>query len=288
MKSAKKHTPSPAPPALTSAVAQYNRDGYYIARGLLPRARIDRILREIHQLAIRQLVLHRLPVCRGNTPPDILANLQTLFRFDQKIYLSTLTLGAKLTCLYELYLDKNIRAFAAALGHEVPFWQTGPVLHLMAPSLRIEGGYYGFATHQDWPSLQGSLNAVIAWTPLVDIDTSMHTMELIPRSHTKGLYPASDKQHILEVDPASYNPKDFIRVGAKRGDVVFFSSFTLHRSCDSGDERLRVAASIRYENAAEPHFIERGYPCAQKRWSSKELITPNFPTAEQLEKVFKP
>ena len=100
-----------------------------------------------------------------------------------------------------------------------------------------------------------------------------------------GGHPRRD--HIFEVDPAHYDAEGFVPVEAARGDVVFMSSFAVHRSGTRGDERLRVATSMRYENAAEPHFIERSYPFAHKRSVVGQLITPDFPTPAQVRRVFE-
>ncbi len=72
-----------------------------------------------------------------------------------------------------------------------------------------------------------------------------------------------------------------------RGDVVFMSSFSIHRSNPRGNGRLRVATSMRYENASEPHFIDRSYPFAQKCSVLTELITPDFPRRAQVSAIFE-
>jgi hypothetical protein len=112
-------------------------------------------------------------------------------------------------------------------------------------------------------------------------------MDMIPGSHKAGLLPYTRQNHIFEVDPTHYREADFIPVVAKRGDIVFMSSFTVHRSSLRGDHRLWVSTSMRYENAAEPHFIARRYPYAQKRSVIPDLITPDFPTAGQVQSVYK-
>jgi ectoine hydroxylase-related dioxygenase (phytanoyl-CoA dioxygenase family) len=141
--------------------------------------------------------------------------------------------------------------------------------------------------HQDWPTLQGSLDTVTVWMPFVDVDSNLFTMDIIPGSHTKGLFPSTRTENSFEVKPECFDEKDFVPMQTKRGDVVFMSSFAIHRSSLKGDNRLRVATSWRYENAAEPHFIERSYPFAQKRTVVADLITAGFPSAEQVREIFE-
>jgi len=267
--------------------AQYQRDGCYIARQIVPKALADRVFADMHRLAVLQLKHIGLPYGKGETPEAVHQDLRTLFNHDLKVYLATLTLCAKLTSLYELYMHPNVRAFVAAIGLEFPVFQTAPVMHLMSKALKVPNGYQGFGAHQDWPTLQGSLDTVTVWVPFVDIDANLFTMELIPGSHKGGLYPYTRRDHIFEVNPECYDAKDFVPVEALRGDIVFMSSFTIHRSSLKGDDRLRVSTSWRYENAAEPHFIERAYPFGQKRSVIPDLITPDFPSHEQVRKIYE-
>ncbi len=269
------------------AITQYKRNGYYIARQLLPEPSVKRVFSDIHHLAVQQLHHYGLPYHDEHTRETLHSDLQALFTKDIKTYLATLTLTSKLISLYGLFMEPALLDFIKYLGLSIPVWQTGPIVHLMSTALKIPGGYYGFGLHQDWPSQQGGLDGVTVWIPLADVDRKMFTMEVIPGSHLQGLYPSTKNDQILEINPAFYDENALVPIEAKRGDVVFMSAFMLHRSSTVGDERLRLSTSIRFENAAEPHFIARNYPSAQKRSANQDLITPDFPTAEQMREIFK-
>ena len=272
---------------LLAAAEQYKRDGYFVARQILPAIDVDKVFSDMHRLVVQQLQDAGLPHGAESSAETVHADLQTLFKHDLKTYLATLTLCAKLVSLYELHIHPAVRAFVEAIGLQVPVFQTAPVMHLMSKALKVPGGYQGFGVHQDWPTLQGSLDTVTLWIPFIDVDENLFTMDIIPGSHKAGLLPYTRQNHIFEVDPEHYREADFIPMVAKRGDIVFMSSFTIHRSSLRGDHRLRVSTSMRYENAAEPHFVDRRYPFAQKRSVIPDLITPDFPTPEQVESVYK-
>lgn len=274
-------------PSLLAAAEQYKRDGYFIARQILPVSAVDHVFSDMHRLVIQQLRNAGLAHGDESSAEAVHADLQTLFNHDIKIYLATLTLCAKLVSLYELHVHPAVREFVESIGLKLPVFQTAPVMHLMSKALKVPGGYQGFGVHQDWPTLQGSLDTVTLWIPFIDVDENLFTMDMIPGSHKAGLLPYTRQNHIFEVDPTHYREDDFIPVVAKRGDIVFMSSFTVHRSSLRGDHRLRVSTSMRYENAAEPHFIARRYPYAQKRSVIPDLITPDFPTAGQVQSVYK-
>ncbi len=268
-------------------VSQYRRDGYCTARQVLPPAAIDRVFADMHRLVAQQLRRLGLPRTEGDGEEAMHEDLRQLFAHDMTAYLATLTLCAKLVSLYELYLEPPIRELSAAIGIAFPVFQTAPVMHLMSNSLKVPGGYHGLGVHQDWPTLQGGLDTVTVWIPFVDVDRDSFTLEIIPGSHRGGLYPYTRRDHIFEVDPCHYDADDFLPMETNRGDVVFMSSFAIHRSSPRGNHRLRVATSMRYENASEPHFIARCYPFAQKRAVVGELITPDFPHREQVSAIFE-
>ena len=104
----------------------------------------------------------------------------------------------------------------------------------------------------------------------------------------RGLYEGETKEHIFEVASTSYSADDFISVDARRGDALLFSSFLLHRSGLTGRDGVRMSISARYENAAEPTFIDRLYPFAQKRSVQRDLIVPDFPSSGQVAKIYDP
>ena len=62
------------------------------------------------------------------------------------------------------------------------------------------------------------------------------------------------------IDPERLGPWEAI--DCDPGDVVAFSSFLVHRT--AAGPGLRIAISTRFNNAAEPSFIERGYPTPYK------------------------
>lgn len=154
-----------------------------------------------------------------------------------------------------------------------------PVLHAMSPRLKIPDGYYGAAAHQDWPSVQGGLDMVTVWIALTDAGIGNFPLEVIPGSHKRGLREGKPNGSVLEVEA---DDKDFIPIECEAGDVVFLSGFTVHRT--GNGTGFRLAVSQRFDNATEPSFIERGYPCAQKTVVDREIKWK--PTVGQVRAVY--
>lgn len=250
----------------------YETDGFYIAHGLLDCALINETVTSLKQAYDK--VLRSKGVDAGT---DIAASMKHLYDVDLNLYKQvTGALWRKLS-IYNLLHHPAIAGFLHDnLGWNDIYIPGGQVVHIMSEMLRIPGGYYGFSTHQDWPSVRGSLDGMVVWLPLVDVDKDLYPLEVIPRSHRNGLLPLNqDPNNPWELCPDSYNASDFVPVEVKKGDVVFMSNFTVHRSGTHGrPDRVRLACSTRYDNGDEPTFIERGYPTAYVRSVNRYLDDP--------------
>lgn len=271
----------------TAEIASYKQRGFLVAKGLVPKKSIEIVHCELSQILyaqIRHLNPQSTLSCQSNTVYEL---LRALFDMDQVRYLACLRLAARLYSLQALMMHPAVRAYCHSLGIEMPVMQSRTVFHVMSNELKFGNGYFGFDVHQDWPSLQSSLDMVTVWIPLVDVDANLFPIEAIPGSHLKGLCRGGMSEHINTIDPSEYQESEFVRLDAQRGDVVFMTAFCLHRSAvDGRDHDVRLAASCRYENAMEQHVIEHAYPYSQQNIIRREPIIENFPTQEQVKAVF--
>ncbi|WAB96731.1 MULTISPECIES: phytanoyl-CoA dioxygenase family protein [Pseudomonas] len=264
----------------------YREQGYLVAEGIFDPRHLDETLVHFNLAFAQQLDRLALPVADGPAVEALHLNMAVLLGASVPLYLATLRMCSKLYGVYRLMTADRLREAAADLGVVTPLFQTTPVLHLMSKKLVIPGGYQGFDVHQDWTSVQGSLDTITTWIPFMDIDTQLFTMEVMPGSHLLGLLSGDQEQHVLRVDEKHFKEDDFVPVCVGKGGVCLMSNFTIHRSSREGDERLRISVSGRYENASEPTFIEREYPFTQHKTMQRGLITEHFPSVEQVRAVY--
>lgn len=85
-----------------------------------------------------------------------------------------------LISLHRLSLSPRIMDALKELGLEAPCICTRPVVFFNAKSLAKKEVYWRLSWHQDWRTMQGSLDSVIVWIPLVDIDQRLGAIEVIP------------------------------------------------------------------------------------------------------------
>ena len=170
------------------------------------------------------------------------------------------------------------------LGLAQPNISVRPVMFFNNPKLATQDFYWKTPPHQDWRSMQGSLDSVVVWVALVDVDAALGALEFVPRSHRRGLLTERFENGFGQT--TEYVDRDFERAEMRAGDALFFSSFLVHRSGTNTTEAIRWSAQFRYNNLAEPTFVDRGYPHSFIYRSVDELITPGFPRREDVERVF--
>ncbi|MBC3880286.1 phytanoyl-CoA dioxygenase family protein [Undibacterium sp. LX40W] len=271
-----------------AVVKQYCRDGYYVANGLLPKADVLRVRDSLIKNFVEQL---KLSHSSEDFSDGLLFELmQRLFHKNLSQYKKTVSaLWRKLDVYQLMHHEKIIQFLRDQFVWSDIFVPGGQIVLIMSHELRIQDGYFGISAHQDFPSVQGSLDGVVVWLPLVKVDSSNFPLEVIPGSHMQGLIPTiSDEKAQWQLDPKHYREDQFVKLEAEPGDVVFMSLFTVHRSAIDGEKnRLRVALSTRFDNGDESSFVDRIYPSAYNRSVTRAPIRTDFPVPDQVRRVFK-
>lgn len=164
-----------------------------------------------------------------------------------------------LTELYQLAFDNNLINKLKDLGLEFPNACTRPVLFFNHPKLAKETQYYKTPKHQDWPSMQASMDSVVVWIPLVDVTSENGAVIFYPKTHKLG--PLADKLEggfgKVEINESEWEK---IQPDMNIGDIVIFSTLLVHESGDIENDSIRWSCHFRYSNMNELNYIERGFP----------------------------
>ena len=249
---------------------KYHQDGFYIAKNILDKDDVNKLVQDIKKTFDDQLTYLEL-----EAQITLYDSMKLLHGSDIGRYKKTISALWRKLSVYDFLHHQKIQNFIRKKFHWGDiFIPGGQVIHLMAESLKIPGGYFGAPIHQDFPSVQGSLDGLVIWVPLLDVDKNNYPMEVIPGSHKNGVLPSFENSNSnWIVRPEAYNEKNFVPVECNAGDIVLMSYFTVHRSSTVGDDRLRLACSTRYDNASEKTFIERAYPTAYVRTVQRTQLT---------------
>jgi ectoine hydroxylase-related dioxygenase (phytanoyl-CoA dioxygenase family) len=157
----------------------------------------------------------------------------------------------------------------------VPTQPTQPVTHVTCEDLLIEGEAAGIKAHQDWPSIQGSLDSLVVWIPFTEVNDLSYPIQILPRSHLDGLRESVIEKKGSIIKLTQEEEKNILDVVCSPGDALIFSTFTVHRTkTNIKNSKFRFSASTRFDNAIEKTFIDRNYPCAYKRSIEREISNP--------------
>lgn len=158
--------------------------------------------------------------------------------------------------LYKLPVDDTIIDLIKSMGISFPNLCTRPVLFFNHPKLAKEEFYYKTPPHQDWISMESSLDSLVLWVPLVDVNKNNGSILIWPKTHKKGPLPFKSIGGFASVEING----DYIQPELEIGDIVIFSTFLVHSSGDILNDTIRWSCHFRYTNMNDEDFINRGFP----------------------------
>lgn len=264
---------------------QYKKEGFVFIKNLFSKEEMLDLLRDIH-LVFRNQFEHRDFSFQKNG----LLKSEDLFRFFlnyKNDYINCMNLVQNLVLLHKYGSHDKLIQKLKEVGLKNPVFSTDPLIFLNSKKTSTFFGNWKIPVHQDWRSIQGSLNSVVVWIPIVDCPIELGALQVIPGSHTDGLLPSEDDEWYAHVKDSSYDENSFSSVPMEAGDALIFSTFLLHRSSTNTSNEIRYSFQIRFNDFSESTFIERQYPNPYpSNPPQKKLITPDFPKKSQVESIF--
>jgi hypothetical protein len=265
-------------------INDYKRDGYVLRKSFFLREDIERVRHDaknvfIAQMRARGILSHATP-----SEEEFESAMREYFASDMYGFVNCGKTCQHLVSLHRLSLSEAVMNELKLLGIQTPNICTRPVIYFNSRHLAKHEVYYKTPPHQDWRSMQGSLNAVVLWVPLVDVSVSLGALEIIPGSHRCGLQDSRQDEWFRSLEHT--DDRQFVPVEVETGDALFFSAFLIHRSGNNVTDAIRWSCHFRYNDLAERTFIERKYPNPYIYKPEQELVTHGFPTSELIQEVF--
>ena len=213
---------------IAEKLEDYRRDGIVVLRGAVPPVGLAELLRQFHEVFRHQIRRHGISHGALGTVAFEDA-IRDLFAADMKSYLAAAKATQNLPALHALGTSGPVLDLVRGLGIGAPMIAVRPVVHILAEALKVPGGYHRTPPHQDWRSVQGSLNGLVVWLPLVPVDREFGALEVLPGSHLGGLRPSEPHAFGNVVPAAEINalilqkfqlPEPGIPVGQGNRDMV--------------------------------------------------------------------
>ncbi len=266
-------------------VNDYRENGFILLKDFFPKEEVERIYLEAKEVFALQM--RKLGLLGSSIPSEheFEAGMFKLFELDLQTYTNCGKQAQHLISLHRLSLDERIVSALKDLGLEFPNISTRPLLYFNAKRLAKKEVYWRLDVHQDWRSMQGSLDSLVVWLPLIDIDKDLGALEVYPGSHKWGLLEADIVDGYGHLR-SRLDKSKLVSVEVQRGDALFFSTLLVHQSGTNISQSIRWSCHFRYNNLLDPTFVRRGFPHPYLYKPQEELITPNFPSTSEVQEVF--
>lgn len=247
-------------------------DGFVLIRNAFDKEDICKILNDIEQ------------IFQTYEPSKLHLNdhIKNVFANDFDGFIGCANSCQYLPSLFSLASSPKMIEILNSLGLNLPVINTRPLLSFSSKNTSKNENYWKIPAHQDWPSMQGSLNGITCWIPLIDVTNEMGALEICPKSHLFG--------KIAHLDNGVPFIEDFtgtfesFPIGV--GDALFFNVFTVHRSGNNITDKIRISAHFRYDDCNEKTFIERKFPRHRIEKRKDGDANPNFPKKEIIQDYF--
>jgi len=236
-------------------VEKFNGQGYLIFKGFFNNNKIEQIKKDAIEIFSIQLSAKGYTL---NSEADFEDALYKFFIDYKECFINCGKHIQHLISLHRLSLDELIVGRLKQLGLSFPNIATRPVLYFNSPKLATKEIFYKTPQHQDFPSMQSSLDSMVVWIPLIDVDKNLGAIEVVPGSHKYGNLATKMEDSFGLVE--KYTDEDFTSVELEVGDVLFFSTFLVHRSGNISVNSIRWSCHFRYSNMNNKDFIERDFP----------------------------
>jgi len=235
---------------LDTPSSQLNKNGYIILKNFLNKEFVTYI--QTSAEAIFQIQFNTFGY-KGEFKDNIIK----LFNEHEDIFKNCGKLiQTGLIPLYQLASDSELISYIKELGVKFPNMCTRPVLFFNHPKLAKEEVYYKTPNHQDWPSMESSLNSLVIWVPLVNVNKENGSIIIYPGSHKNGVLPFKTNGGFAQVEYKGESIQPELEVG----DIVIFSTMLVHKSGDILNDSIRWSCHFRYTDMLEEDFINRGFP----------------------------
>ena len=266
-------------------IDQYNKDGYFLYKKFFNPLEVIKIKIEAQNIFINQMLEKKIINSTSITDDEFENGIVELFNKHFDTYINCGKQAQHLINLHRISLNENLVNKLKEFGLNFPVISTRPVMYFNKAKLAKTEEFYKVPPHQDWRSMQGSLNAIVVWIPLDRVTEELGALKIIPGSHKKGLFDSKENAWYRQIDAISSD--SFISVEVEAGDALFFSSFLVHSSGNNILDKIRWSCHFRYNDLSENTFIQRNYAHPYIYKPIQELITPDFPSIDQVKNIFK-
>ena len=246
----------------------YANNGYYIKEGIITQKECETLVDDMIQLTKKYADYYNIKYNSELSNEELLYDiLKNIYKIDPDIYFSFVKQSGSFSKLYnlnKLFYNENIQNILKELGFEnisIPVSLQINMYCDFAINTEYRDGKIGLDAHQDWPQTRGSLNNIVCWIPLVDINEDKLPILAVKGSHLDGFLDGETNSHTIIVD--KYNENDYQPITLNKGSCLCFNGWLVHKTgIFHNDEHIRIAIALRFNDNDDNYFISSVYKTA--------------------------
>ncbi len=151
----------------------FAKQGYVLLRSFFERSDVEVVRQDAKDVFLRQMRATGVIDRSDLTEREFEAGMARFFQENAAAFMNAGKVCQHLISLHRLSLADALVRRLQDLGLEAPVICTRPVIYFNSRKLARADVHYKTPPHQDWRSMQGSLNSMVVWIPLVDIDEQL-------------------------------------------------------------------------------------------------------------------
>lgn len=266
-------------------IEQLNQKGYVIKKNLFDPQELDKLKSEGQKIFFNQIKKFGI-TSEHSTEEDFNSSLFRLFKEHPDVFINCAQQIQNLISVYRVAVSDEIVNTLKSYGISFPTMIVKPVVFFSHKNLSKKVENWKTPPHQDWATIQSSLDTTIVWVPWVDITKEIGPLEILEGSHKLGNITSGKQGDFKTFNDEEYKDS-YVSVEMEKGDALFFSSFLLHKSGNNISSNPRWSMHLRYSNLDESTNIQRGYPYNYTYGPIDREITPDFPDKNILKNIYK-
>jgi ectoine hydroxylase-related dioxygenase (phytanoyl-CoA dioxygenase family) len=230
-----------AAPGSVDLRAEMDAHGYVLIRGLLSPTDLNPLLRDI-----TTVLSHGGWIRSDSDPLDRIANPGAACCEDDFAFKAVYDQVFALPSFHELPHHPMLKQVMKALVGPHLLIHPKPVGRLIFPNFERAIT----PAHQDFTAVAGDEKTFTAWLPLHDCPIEQGPLRVLDGSHRFGQQPTAGQTGCIP--PGTERGAEWVGGEIHAGDLLLFSSLTVHEAARNISSRLRISLDWRFQSYERP------------------------------------
>jgi hypothetical protein len=269
-----------------------NENGYMIYNKLFEDNDINILILDMINVVKKYCDYYNIEYDNKLKHTDLLYNLlYNLYNIDNEIYFSFIKQNGVFANIYnikKLFSDNKITKILEILGYNnvsVPITSQINLYCNFAINKNYRNGEIGLDAHQDWPQTRGSINNIILWIALTDINEYNCPLLVIPKSHLEGFINGKQNTHNIIID--KYSDDKYKKIVMNNGDCIILNGWLVHKTgIFENNEKIRIAITLRFNDFNDNYFISTLYKTSYNITMDRNIDQTKIPYQDIILKEY--